>query len=325
MHKANSLLGKATSPVTILVLCAVMLSFMAPMASAYDEPETTWTQTGTGFGGVYPGVNAYKSATVGYYGAPWIPGRNVWEYNFRIASPGETRWSEDGSAIDTISTQRLVISETVNKDHQAMWTSTDSRYLGAWPESGPNPSVYLDAAFSATSLAVGAINAYAGFALGVVDLLIALVHTCDNQQDGETILREWWFAPAESDAFHWFWWLHDVDPNQQVKFTVSDEMYGQGWEYVGVGWEFTCTTPSPPGSMSVEEREQYGIEEIPISKLTSRASDLNIAPETVEELQKIGQPIYYAHKLPLITVEIKTQPDTSLVSPEFLAAYSELK
>lgn len=51
---------------------------MAPMALAYDQPQTTWTQTNSAPGGIYP-INAYKSATVGYFGAVWIPGRNVYD------------------------------------------------------------------------------------------------------------------------------------------------------------------------------------------------------------------------------------------------------
>lgn len=249
-------------------------------------------------------------------------GKGVWEHNFRIASPGESRWADDGSPADTIRIQRVVISETVNKGSQAIWTSTDSKYIGGWPESGTPPGVYYDVAFAATSLAVGAINGYAAFALGVVDLLQALVSTYDSGQNGETVVREWYYSPDESDVFHWFWWLNDVDPYQEVKFTISDEMYGPGWEYVGICWEATIPAMSPGDKMSAEEREKYGVEVIPVNELASRASELNLAPETVEELQKIGEPVYYAHKVPVKLVEITAQPDPSKVSPEFLAEYS---
>lgn len=280
---------------------------MAPMALAYDQPQTTWTQTNSAPGGIYP-INAYKSATVGYFGAVWIPGRNVYEYNFRISGLGETREKDMGYAWDAITRQKVVISETYNNGHQAMWTSTDPRYIGAWPESGTSTS-YYDVSFAVISLAVGAINGYAGFALGAIGLINAMRSACDVSQNGETVVRQWDYWPMESDLAHWFWWLNDVDPNQQIRFTVSDDLYGTGFSHVGVGWEYTINAPSAPGRMSAEEKEKYGVEVVPINDLKSRAAELNIAPETVEELQKTGEPVYYAHNLPAEAVKIQPKPD----------------
>jgi len=51
--------------------------------------------------------------------------------------------------------------------------------------------------------------------------------------------------------------------------------------------------------MTTVEREKYGIEVIPIDELKERSGELSIASETVDELIRYGEPVYYAHRLPV--------------------------
>ncbi len=90
---------------------------------------------------------------------------------------------------------------------------------------------------------------------------------------------------------------------------------------VAVGWTFVCTTPDPPGKMSAAEMEKYGIEKIPLNELKKRADELHIAPETVEELLKQGEPIYYAHNLPVVAIPHHPEPPVFL--PKILEKLGE--
>jgi hypothetical protein len=272
-----------------------------PTALAYDQPVTTYTNTGSARS-QYTSEAGYKSATIGYFGAVWIPGRNVYELNYRISGLGEARDKTAGFPMNALSTQKVTIAESYNKAHQAIWTSTDTRYIGAWPNGGSTAN-YDSVGYAIISLAVGAINGYAGFALSVADLINSMRSASDVNQNGETVIRQWNYFPYKSDLAHWFWWIYDVDPSQQVKFTVKDEASGTGFGTIALNWEFTVNTPSAPSKMSSEERAKYGIEVIPINDLKSRATELNVAPETVIELQKRGEPVYYVHNLPITVVD----------------------
>ncbi|HJH25971.1 MAG TPA: hypothetical protein C5S37_04170 [Methanophagales archaeon] len=291
----------------VLFVGVLILSSTIGVVNAYDSPIETWTKKDSARAHTgYEWINAYTASSVGYFGAPWIPGRDVYEYNFRITGVGETR-DDDGNPEELCRIQAVQIKETVNKGHQAIWTSTDKRYIGAWPHSGTNAD-YYDAAYAVASLAISAINSYAGFALSATSFVAALLSACDDKQDGETVWREWDYSPDQTDVGHWFWWLHDVDPNQEVKFTVDDYLFGPGYEMVAVGWTFVCTTPGPPGKMSAAEMEKYGIEKISLNELKKRADEHHIAPETVEELLKQGEPIYSAHNFPVVATPHHPEP-----------------
>jgi hypothetical protein len=286
-----------TKPKGFGIAAAVLLvamSFAPGITSAYEEPKDHWERDNSCYN--YWG-NGYIAGSVGYFGASWIPERNVWEYNFRITGVGEGR-DDYGDPLEVCLSHRVIVKETVNKEHQTIWTSTDKQYMGAWPNSGTEEE-YYDIAYSVTSLAISAINSHASFALSAIGLLESFTSDCDDEQNGEKVYRNWDCSSPETDVGHWFWWLHDVDPNQEVEFTVEDDLFGGGFEWVGVSWSFTCNTPSPPSKMSAAEMRNYGIEVIPISELKGRADELNMAPKTVEELLKQREPIYYAHNLPV--------------------------
>jgi hypothetical protein len=85
---------------------------------------------------------------------------------------------------------------------------------------------------------------------------------------------------------------------------------------VGVGWTFTVTAPVAPSKMTESEKEKYAIELIPINELKGRSEELNLAPETVDELTMYGEPIYYAHKIPIEAIPY--EPDKEKVISKIL-------
>lgn len=291
----------------VFVVCLLMIS--STTAGAYDEPEAHWERkNSTTMEQTIVPVHVYIAGSVGYFGATWIPARGVWEFNFRMAGVGEARWDDSygGDPANYCAAQDVIITETVNKDHQAIWTSNDKRYIGAWPHSGDD-AYYYDVAYEIASFAISTINSYAGFALSAVELVYSLLSASDREEDGETVKRSWDYPlDNDSDVGCWLWWLVDVDPDQTVEFTVEDSLIG-AFGRLPVNWGFRLVAPDTPERMSGAEREMYGIEEIPISALRERADELCIAPETVEELVEGASTrgesiVYYAHNLPVVEI-----------------------
>lgn len=293
------------------VILAAMLVCVAftPAVSAYDNPEESWTEDDSTY---YGGINAYIASTTGYFGGQYISGRDVYEFTFRMTGVGETRdtYSNPTTACRI---QALEITETYNNAHQAIWTSTDPVYVGAWPRDSGSSAYYYNVAYKVSLLAISAINSYAGFAISAADLVLSLLSGYDDGEDGETIWREWDHSTDQTDVGHFFWWLVDVDPGETVRFSVDDYLFGPSYEMIGVGWNFEIATPSKsPDKMTEAEREKYGIEIIPINELKQRSEELNIAPETVDELIRYGEPVYYAHKIPVKAIPVKPDKEAAI-------------
>lgn len=295
----------------LIAAVLIMNILLMPVVSAYENPIYNWKlKKAVSYGG----INAYTAADVGRFTAPYIPSRNAYEYNYRITGVGETRTSSGGSTA-ACRVQAVEIKELENKANQAMWTSTDSQRIGAWPRSDGNSAYYADVAYTISSIAISYINSYANFAISAATLVSSLLSGCDEQQDGETIWREWEYDPDKTDVGHFFWWLNDIKPGQTVKFSVGDYLFGPSYEVAGVKWTFTVTAPSrAPSKMTEVEKKKYGIEVIPLNQLKTRSSELNLAPETVEELIEYGEPVYVAHNLPVEVVSCEPIDKEEVIS-----------
>lgn len=298
--------------VNILITAVLIMDILfMPVASAYETPVYSWKLKNTVY---YGGINAYTAATVGRFEAPYIPSRNAYEYNYRITGVGETRTSSGGSTA-ACRIQAVEIKEVENKANQAMWTSTDSQYIGAWPRPNGNSAYYANVAYTISSIAISYINSYASFAISAATLVSSMLSGCDEESNGETIRREWEYDQDKTDVGHFFWWLNDIKPGQTVKFSVGDYLFGPSYEIVGVKWTFTVTAPSrAPSEMTEAEKEKYGIEVIPLNQLKARSSELNLAPETVEELIEYGEPVYVAHNPPVEVVSCEPIDKEEVIS-----------
>ena len=64
--------------------------------------------------------------------------------------------------------------------------------------------------------------------------------------------------------------------------------------------ELILPAADPPSLMSPEEKQEYGIEEIPMDKIKDRASQLGVSQETIDKIQKSGEKVvYFAHHMPV--------------------------
>lgn len=290
--------------VNILITAALIMNILLiPVVSAYENPAVNWPLKKSASHG---GVNAYTAATIGRFtknnNIPYNPAKGAYVYTYRITGLGETRTSS-GRSTAKCRIQSVEIKELTNKANQAIWTSTDPQYIGSWPRSNGNSAYYANVAYTISSLAISSISSYANYAISAATLVSSLHSGCDDESNGETVLREWEYSPDKTDVSYFFWWTHDIKPGQTVKFSVENCLFGPYYECVDVKKTFTVTAPSrAPSKMTEAEKEKYGIEVIPLNQLKARSSELNLAPEIVKELIEYGEPVYVAHNLPVEVV-----------------------
>ncbi|NLO30757.1 MAG: hypothetical protein GX120_09795 [Methanosarcina mazei] len=293
--------------VNILITAVLIMDILfMPVVSAYENP--TWNST-LKKSASYNGVYAYTAANVGYFGpVVYNSARGAYTYTFRITGLGETRTSSGGSTAEC-RIQTVDIREVTNNANQAIWTSDDPQYIGAWPRPDGNSAYYANVAYTISSLAISAISSYANYAISAATLVASLRSGYDDETNGETVRREWEYSPDKTDVSYFFWWIHDVKPGQTVKFSVENCLFGPYYECVDVSKTYSITAPSrAPSKMTEAEKKKYGIEVIPINELEERSSELNLAPEVVEELIKYGEPVYVAHNLTIEEVVLEGEP-----------------
>lgn len=258
----------------------------------------------------------YAASSIGFMGATWIPGRNKWEFSYRYVGTGASR------ADNLVRVAAMEIKGTSNTSNMAIWTSTSPQYIGSTPAStGSNPD-YSDIATALAGFAITAINnlgvSYVWSAIGLIN---AFRSTVNSQSTTNTNVWRSWNWPSDiKDTGQFFWFLVDVNPSQTVQISHEYMVFGPGYELLSAGKGYrNLNAPGPqsltmmienwnPGMMSDEEKEKYGIEEIPLEQIEERAAELNISSATLEELYKSGeQVIYFAHNL--LEYEVRPSAD----------------
>jgi hypothetical protein len=307
----KQIMRKAVS--ALLVICLLFISSIGYNASAYDNPVSHLDRSASTW---YNYNDIYAASTTGYMGAYWIGGgRSCWEFNFRIVGTGASRY-DDGDPSDLVRIAAMQIEGTSNTNNLALWTSEDSKYIGSTPETSGDDENYYDIGMALADVAVELISSqglsYAWTAFGLVSAFLSIVDS-ENDQD-DYIWKQWNWSSDESDVGQFFWFLADVEPNQVVQISCDYMIFGPGYELLNPGNVlYNCYAPGPPsksmttdwnpGMMSDEEKEKYGIEEIPAENVNEKAAELNIPDEIVEEFNKSNDEVlYYAHNLPVTEV-----------------------
>ena len=260
----------------------------------------------------------YLAISVGYFGYTWIdvPNRHCYEYNMRIVGVGRTK--KDASTTVPYCTSHFVeIKQTVNPDAQTVWQTFEDKYVGAWPHTGATVD-YYQIAGACASYAIDLMSSFAGFELSTIEFINSLLSAVDESEHTEEIVRREWDCPylETSDCGHFFWWLHDVDPNPDppIQFTVEDFLYGLSGESqpLSIKFTFSITPPNDPTKLSAAELRKYGIQKIPIREIKERAAELGISSTTVKELIEQGEPVYigYEPAPSLVAIHLYPEPST---------------
>jgi len=307
--------------ITSMLLVVILLFSLSGQAYAYDEAvssddKSDSTSYNYGYGWEDIGV-AYS---IGYMGAEWSSARDCWCFNFRIVGTGASR-EADGDDADRIRIAAMQIEGTSNTSNLALWTSSDSKYIGSKPETGTTYN-YYDLAMELAGIAVSALGSeglgYAWTAYGLVSALCSVVD--DSEEQDDYIWKDWEWSSDISDTGQFFWFLADVEPNQTVQISADYMIFGPGYELLDPGasyWNLiapgsqskslSANSNWNPGMMSDEEKKEYGIEEISVADVDERAEELGIPLEIVDEFYESGDEVlYYAHNL-TVTVEEESE------------------
>lgn len=309
-------LSKKVSIIAVTIIM-VIISLLTTTLPAIAAPGQHW-ENHKEYYGTY--ADAYVTNSLGNYYAVWIPSRSKWEWTFRLSCTGAVRpHPEYNSQIDYATIDIKEYNDTQN--YLSIWTSSSSEYIGSIPESaGPAPD--YSAALDVVGLAVAVLDIWlpgAGWVWTPMSIVLGMHSVLDYQINTATRVMRQWAYPYTHDAEQYFWFLADVTPSKTVYFTHEydiefRDVYAGIHNHLGP-YLMQLTAPGPgsktlagwnPGMLSSLEKEQYGIEAVPVEKLSEYASKLGIPVETVKEILKSGEKtVYIAHNLQAKQVEIK--------------------
>lgn len=343
MNKASYKFARNTIS-TLLVASMLFLPFSGYKAYAADPVNHTEASNSKSFSAGGVSAKAYAASSIGFMGAEWSSARNSWAFNYKFVGTGATRQKNfDGSAwvgLNGIRTAVIEVKGTSNTSNMAMWTSTDTKYLGSYPESSGNTTPeYYNEALVVANFAITALNSlaasYAWSAYALVDYFRNTVDTSTNL--GTHQRRQWNWSPDKADVGQYFWFIVDVKPSQTVQISTEYQLYGPGFELLSAGKTYrnleagaalsSLATSAKslenwsPGMMSAEEIKQYGIEEIPRADFERRAEELNISQRSIDEFKSSDDKVfYYAHNF----TEYEVQPSENVVTTTKEALIQEI-
>lgn len=291
---------------SMILICSLLFSTFSMNAFAVSNTiiRSTEKSDTTAYG--YPSwADIYVSSSIAYMGAEWSSSREKWAFNYRFAGTGSADW-RSGSDADLIRIAAMDINLTSNQNSAALWTSNDSEYLGSAPESGTHPD-YGAVANGVVGLAITTINNLgASYAWSIYGLVSAFVNTTDNEvSDPDREYRDWYWSSDESDVGQYFWFIVDVEPNETVQMSSNYYLIGPGYELLEAGTTYRNLEAGGPArtsvimnpeTMTVEEKNAYGIETIYRKDFASKVEELNISERSQQEfLNSDDEVFYYAH------------------------------
>jgi hypothetical protein len=269
--------------------------------------------------------NGYTSSSLGYYGNLWNPITGRYLYHFKMVGTGATTWKSNGKDVDRLTYASIDTNVTQGQGVVTLLTGETAAYIGSIPESeGPTPDYSW--ARAVVSYAVLAIRLFpVSFAWTTSQVVFDMISNYDGAINSATEKKRTWDYGWESDAAQYFYFIVDSPPLTQFKFTAEYKMryidfYGSNpWlREVTIGpYEYTYNVPAGlggakgsngeswnPGMMTDEEKEKYGIVEIPIDWfLKEGGCGLYFPPEDLQKMLELGESVvYYSYNLP---VEVK--------------------
>ncbi|WP_456396541.1 hypothetical protein [Thermococcus sp.] len=285
-------------PILALLSGLLVLSTTVGMASA-ETPIAHWekhTSKTYADGGAYWKV--YHSASLGYFGAYWIPSRGKWEYNFRVfgISRMVNYYNKDVNLIKSGHVEIKPVAGTFQ-----IWLSDDEPYSAAYPLASNDHynygSFFEKLAYYAISKAP-----IIGDVVSVSDAIASLMS--GGGKSGDTVT--WTHAViGTSKAWHALWFLVDVPDNTLIEFRVRDGVFAWDVGNVDVAWYVMIDSPDDPEAISALKLEEYGIRKIPVSEAIKMANDLGLRKEDIDYLKKGKDNYIYVMSKPKIIVSSK--------------------
>jgi len=247
-------------------------------------------------------VRVSVSSAIEFLGAGWLPNKQMWDFEYRMAGIGHT--NNVSGINDRISYARILIKPILNGSNMLLWpTPTDARYIGSTPASSTGTN-YSGVANAVVGLALNA-NPPASVIWSSVSALIAALASIVNgsTSTSQLIERSWSWWPLIYNASQFFWFDVLVEPNKRVEFSYDYTIVGNPFGILGVtGHRQLYAGPAGgdrsmnPEKMTSMEKEQCGISTVSRENIMTGAVKLDISERLLKEWLDSDKDVFYHTK-----------------------------
>jgi hypothetical protein len=260
-------------------------------------------------------IDVYAAIEVKVFEGVWHPDTREWWYGCKLKSLGKVQLKPEmdpeivmnwGSYYSTINLEKVESGDPAFRFTRDL----TAHNFGSFPHDGNQPDytpVY-DVLSILVTAALSKMNPYIAFGMTAYQIIDALrgepddSTAVDERQTAEYIYPEYPFNGAFSpESSCWYCWAIAAKSNDYVRFTLDYEFDAYEFlnppnpgqlVYVGNLSTWTIATPPPGEEMTSEEKEKYGLVEIPVNEIDKRSREFRLPSELINDCKKSGKPLY---------------------------------
>lgn len=289
---------------------------------ASDSPKEEWTKNTKVEDKDNMNIGVYLATDVGWHGATWISSRSAWEHNFREDTTISSRDTSDGSDLCAIQKHEMWVNQGTTP---AIGDYSGDKYTGVYPNQTYDDYDHTDLAIDLAETAIQSLSTWVEFAYTVEDI-VGKMHADEGAVYADYPVHHVWDYYSDDayvycDVSHYKWWTADVGSGDTARFDIKSKVYGTNNHDCSVIFNFkisgdnvptegnvdTLSTSTDGSTSSTGSNDGWEIEKIPEAKIRERAEELPIPDSTVKELERAGEPAYFAHKAPVELVDVTVE------------------
>lgn len=255
--------------------------------------------------------NVHASTAIGVWNGLWTDHFNGrWQYYFKIAGMA---YSEGD---DLIRVALVTVKEAEGSEHFVLDSVDHSDYIWGYPNSSSTSNNASELSNLVIGVALGLLNNAASTVWTTVSSVISILRNgCNNVDEPVNNHKSfsWSWSPDINKTVQHVTVYTLLEHNTTAKFTTEYAVIGPVYEVLTTGtFTFTMTSPNTngvsPANMTLQEREQNGIQTIPRNQLQTAASSLGISDTEIEMMMSTEQDeFYFTSSAPTCT--ITSDPD----------------
>lgn len=250
-------------------------------------------------------ADVHASTAIGVWNGYWLDqydGR--WFYYYKL---GGMAYSEGN---ELIRAAVITIDEAEGSDHFSICSVDHSDYIWSYPGSSNTSNNSAEISNLVISVALGLLSNAASIAWTTATSVINILRNgCNdfNSLDNHKSFSWSWSPDIDRTVQHVSFYAL-LQSGTTAKLTTEYAVIGPEYELLTTGkFTFTMTAPNTnnanPANMTVQEREQNGIQTIPRNQLQTMASSLGISDAEVEMMMTTEQnEFYFTTSAPTCTI-----------------------
>ncbi|PSP54962.1 hypothetical protein BRC82_08195 [Halobacteriales archaeon QS_1_67_19] len=191
-------------------------SFAGTAMAIDDDPNNNWPHTMEI--ALASDQKAYHSSTVSWYGSEYLDSRSTWIHDVSLGTVGSSQWDSGARIEDIVGNYYEMFPKDYNEDG-LVDADTNSDRQGIYPDGrGEDLPEWVEIT---TDLAIGALNAPAGFVVAADDMAAALqpkdgLKSIKNDKGFEFLNTPGYFEDNWSDISHFQRALYESEANAQA-------------------------------------------------------------------------------------------------------------